>query len=124
MAKKRKSTHRLDKDRQDNRDRMSRFAQKKSEEQAVKDSLARQQALERLEITQEFNYSDHAAIYNYADHAHVAPIETIDASITPPEITIEMLQASLPPKTIEPIKRYSTTMRAKQIMRAHCAWPI
>ena len=133
MPKKRKSSNQLEKDRQDNHERMSKFLQKKDEERAEKDSLARQQALERLGITQEFNYSDHAEIYNYADQAHAAPIETVDASIPPPEITIEQLDASriLPPETIDPSKlrldlssrravRF-TTMRSKQIMLAHCA---
>ena len=112
---------------------MSKFLQIKDEERAVKDSLARQKALEQLGITQEFNYSDRTEIYNYADQAHAAPIETVDASIPPPEITIEQLDASriLPPETIDPSKlridlssrravRF-TTMRSKQIMLAHCA---
>ena len=60
---------------------MSKFCKKKSEEQALKDSSARQQALKQLGITQEFNNSDHAEIYNFADCAHVAPIETVDASV-------------------------------------------
>jgi len=123
----------LEKDSQDNGERMSKFLQKKDEEWAVKDSLARQNALEQLGITQEFNYSDHAEIYNYADQAHVAPIKTVDASIPPPEITIEKLDASriIPPETIDPSKlrldlssrravRF-TTKRSKQIMLAHCA---
>ncbi len=64
MAKKRKSTKQLERDRDANHERMSesKFAQKKSEEQVVKDSLARQQALEQLGIMQEFNYEDHADI--------------------------------------------------------------
>ena len=112
---------------------MSKFLQKKDEERAVKDALARQKSLEQNGITQEFNYADHAEIYNYADQAHAAPIETVDASIPPPEITIEQLDASriLPPETIDPSKlrldlssrravRF-TTMRSKQIMLAHCA---
>ena len=66
---------------------MSKFNQKKTEEQAVKDSQARQQALEKLGITQEFNHLDHAKIYSYADHAVSAPIESVDASFPPPEIT-------------------------------------
>ena len=81
MPKKRKSSKQLEKDRQENRERMSEFCKKKTEEQALKDSLARQQALKQLGITQEFNYSDHAEIYNYADRAHAAPIETIDSPL-------------------------------------------
>ena len=65
-----------EKDPQENRERMSEFCKKKSEEQALKDSSARQQALKRLGITQEFN-NNHAEIYNYADCDHVVPIETV-----------------------------------------------
>jgi hypothetical protein len=60
MVKKRKSNNRLEKDRQDSCERVLIFAQKKVEEQAVKDSLARKHALELLGLTQEFNYSDHS----------------------------------------------------------------
>ena len=56
MVKKRKSNNRLEKDRQDSCERVLTFAQKKVEEQAVKDSLARKHALELLGLTQEFNY--------------------------------------------------------------------
>ena len=91
MPKQRKSKNQLEKDRKANLERMSKFNQKKSEEQAVKDSLARQQALEQLGITQEFNHLDHAKIYSYADHAVAAPIETVDSSIPPPEVTYETL---------------------------------
>ena len=129
MVKKRKSKKQLEKDRDDNRERMSKFAQKKSEEQTVKDSLARQQALEQLGITQEFNYADHAEIYNYADHAVAAPIEIVDASIPPPKISIEKLGAShiLPSETVlcgpntSMRSKQITSMRSKQIMLAHCA---
>ena len=54
-------------------------ARKKSQEQASKDSLARQEALEQLGIKQEFNFADHAAIYRFGDHVQAAPIETINA---------------------------------------------
>ena len=57
MPKKMKSRNQLEKDRQENRERMSKFLQKKDAVQAEKDSLARQQALEKLGITQEFNHS-------------------------------------------------------------------
>ena len=66
MPKNRKSKKQLEKNVQDNRERMSTFLQKKDEERAEKDSLARKQALERLGITQEFNHADHAEIYNYS----------------------------------------------------------
>jgi len=65
--KSRKSKKQLEKKVQDSRERMSTFLQKKDEERAEKDSLARKQALERLGITQEFNHADHVEIYNYSD---------------------------------------------------------
>ena len=104
MVKKRKSSNQCENDREDNRKRMSTFVQKKMEEQDAMESQARQQALKKLGVTQEFNYAEHAEVYNYADHAVEAPIETVDASIAPPELTIEELYASTvpPPETMEP----------------------
>ena len=133
MPKRRKSSKQLEKDREENRERMSEFCKKKTEEQALKDSLARQQALKQLGITQEFNYSDHAEIYSYADRAHAAPIETIEASIPPPEITQyperspcpspcsvrgEQINHALTPTARTAVARFR---RAKAIMQAHCA---
>ena len=105
MPKQWKSKNQLEKDHKANLERMSKFNQKKSEEQAVKDSLARQQALEQLGITQEFNHLDHAKIYSYADQAVAAPIETVDSSIPPPEVTYETLDEGRLPQapTEEPI---------------------
>ncbi len=72
------------------------------QEQDAKESLAQRQALEKLGISQEFNYAD-AEFYNYADHAVEASIETVDASIAPPEITIELYASSIPPpETMDP----------------------
>jgi hypothetical protein len=120
---------------QDNRERMSPFAQKKMEEQDAKESQARQQALEKLGITQEFKYKHHAEIYKYAVHAVEAPIETIDASIAPPEITFEQLEdqslseskknndpsnLALPASARPAVRISSVTMRAKRMMLAHC----
>ena len=62
-------------------------AKKNTAEQALKGSLARQQDLKKLGITQEFNYSEPHRIYNYADHVQTALIETVDASIPATEIT-------------------------------------
>ena len=136
MVKKRKSSNQLEKDRQDNRERMSTFAQKKMEEQDAKESQARQQALEKLGITQEFKYKHHAEIHNYADHAVEAPIETVDASIAPPKITIEQLEdqssseseqnndpskLALPVSARPAVRMSSVTKRAKRMMLAHCA---
>ena len=133
MPKRRKSSKQLEKDREENRERMSEFCKKKTEEQALKDSLARQQALKQLGITQEFNYSDHAEIYSYADRAHAAPIETIEASIPPPEITQypkrspcpspcsvrgEQINHAWTPTARTAVARFR---RAKAILQAHCA---
>ena len=86
---------------------MSKFLQKKDEERAEKDSLARQQALERLGITQEFNHADHKEIYNYSAEAVEAPIEMVDGSIPPPEVTYETLDEGRIPQapTERPIVR-------------------
>ena len=67
---------------------------------ALKDSQAREQALEQLGITQEFNRLDQANIYSYADNALTAPIETVtdDTSIPTPEVTIEKLDEGLLPQ--------------------------
>jgi hypothetical protein len=62
MVKKRKCSNQLEKDRQDNRERMSTFAQKKMEERDAKESQVE------------------------------APIETVDASVAPPKKTIDQLE--------------------------------
>ena len=113
-------------------------ARKKSEEQAVTDSLARQQALEQLGITQDFNHLDHAKIYSFADHAVEAPIETVDSSIPPPDITQyperspspERSRASpspvrigdaMTPSARTAVVRFARFRRAKAIMQVHVA---
>ena len=52
--------------------------------------MAREAALERLGITQEFGFEDHAGIYSYADNnspINEAPIKIVDASVDPPALT-------------------------------------
>ena len=52
--------------------------------------MAREAALERLGITQEFGFEDHAGIYRYADDnspINKAPIKIVDASVDPPALT-------------------------------------
>ena len=54
--------------------------------------MAREAALERLGITQEFGFEDHAGIYSYADNnspinSDEAPIKIVDASVDPPALT-------------------------------------
>ena len=128
MPKRRKSGNQLEKDRQKNRERMSNFLQKKDAVQAEKDSLARQQALEHLGITQEFNHADHAEIYRFAADAVEAPIETVDGSIPPPEVTHETLDEGRLPQApteepiilrLKPALRFTSTQRSKKIMRMH-----
>jgi hypothetical protein len=117
--KSRKSKKQLEKKVQDSRERMSTFLQKKDEERAEKDSLARKQALERLGITQEFNHADHAEIYNYSAEVVEAPIETVDGSIPPPEVTHETLDEGRLPQapTEEPIVRQRPPRGSKRAIR-------
>jgi hypothetical protein len=70
--------------------RLQNFNNKKAEEKQSQDMMARQAALEKLGITQNFDFEDHKALYNYAqEHAPInqAPIEIIDATVDPPEVT-------------------------------------
>ena len=49
--------------------------------------MAREAALERLGITQEFGFEDHAVIYSYADNnapINEAPIKIVDTSVESP----------------------------------------
>ena len=47
--------------------------------------MARQVALEKLGIQEEFGFKDHDGIYSYADYS--APIKMLDASVAPPAVT-------------------------------------
>ena len=85
MPKQRKSKNQLEKEREQSRHRNEKFLIKKDMERESKDSIARQVALDKLGIAQEFSFEDHDAIYSYADYS--APIKTIDASIAPPAVT-------------------------------------
>ena len=85
MPKQRKSKNQLEKEREQSRHRNEKFLIKKDMERESKDSMARQVALDKLGIAQEFSFEDHDAIYSYADYS--APIKTIDASIAPPAVT-------------------------------------
>jgi hypothetical protein len=136
MAKKLNSPNQLKKERQDNCEQMSAFPLKKAEEQAEKGLLTRQKALKKLGITKEFNYADHSEDYNYDDHAVEAQIETVDASIAPPKITIEQIHASHEPspgskleiilytdgtQARPAVRMSSVTTQAKRMLLAHCA---
>jgi hypothetical protein len=57
-----------------------------------------------------------------------APIETVDASIAPPKITIEQLEDQSSSESEQnnvsarpAVRMSSVTMRAKRMMLAHCA---
>ena len=144
----RKSANQKEKQRDDNRKRISEFCNRKADEQAAKDSVAREQALTKLGVREKFNFEDHKEIYNYSAEAVEAPIETVDGSIPPPEVTYETLdEGRLPqapteqpsiicapnndpsnylhlalPVSARPAVRISSvTMRAKRMMLAHCA---
>ena len=86
--KNRKSRNQKQKLREKDVEKRTKFNNKKAEEQQGKDAMAREAALERLGITQEFGFEDHAGIYSYADSPiNQAPIKMIDTTIQPPEVT-------------------------------------
>ena len=73
--------------------KFSAYSNRKAEEQQSKDMMARQKALEKMGVPveqQQFGYEDHREIYNYAQERapfNQPPIEMIDASVAPPEVT-------------------------------------
>ena len=88
--KNRKSRNQKQKLREKDVEKRTKFNNKKAEEQQGKDAMAREAALERLGITQEFGFEDHAGIYSYADNnspINEAPIKIVDASVDPPALT-------------------------------------
>ena len=86
--KNRKSPNQKHKRREKGLEKLQTFNNRKGEEQQGKDAMARQAALERIGITQEFGFEDHKGIYSYADSSITqAPIKIIDATIQPPEVT-------------------------------------
>ena len=115
----RKSANQKGKQRDDNRERMSQFNQKKAEEQAAKDSVAREQALIKLGVKETFNFEDHKEIYNYSAEPVEAPIETVDGSISPPEVMHETLDEGRLPQapTEEPIVRQRPPLGSKRAIR-------
>ena len=127
----RKSANQKEKQRDDNRKRISEFCNRKADEQAAKDSVAREQALTKLGVREKFNFEDHKEIYNYSAEAVEAPIETVDGSIPPPEVTYETLdEGRLPqapteePSIILRLKPLGSKlalrfMRSKKIMQMH-----
>ena len=123
----RKSASQKAKQRDDNRERMSKSCNKKAEELAAKDSVAREQALTKLGVKEKFNFEDHKEIYNYSAEAVAAPIQMVDANFAPPEKTVKQLYEELD-KPIDPstlrvngdswrFERLTTTQRAKKIMQ-------
>ena len=88
--KNRKSSNQKQKLREKDVEKRTKFNNKKAEEQQGKDAMAREAALERLGITQEFGFEDHAVIDSYADNnspINEAPIKIVDASVDPPALT-------------------------------------
>ena len=86
----RKSRNQKQKLREKDVEKRTKFNNKKAKEQQSKDAMAREAALERLGITQEFGFEDHAGIYSYADNnspINEAPIKIVDASVDPPALT-------------------------------------
>ena len=84
---------RKEKQRELHSQKFAKYQIKKAEEQQAKDTMARQAALEKMGMPveqQNFGYEDHRAIYNYAQERgphHQPPIQTMDASVAPPEVT-------------------------------------
>ena len=79
---------------------MSKICNKKAEELAAKDSLAREQALS-LGLKEKFNFEHHKEIYNYSAEVVAAPIQMVDSSIAPLEKTVKQLYEELD-KPIDP----------------------
>jgi hypothetical protein len=83
--------------------------------------VAREQALIKLGVKETFNFEDHKEIYNYSAEVVEAPIETVDGSIPPPEVTHETLDEGRLPQapTEEPIVRQRPlgSKRALRFMR-------
>jgi hypothetical protein len=67
------------------RQRNVNFLIEKDKKRDAEGSMARQVALEKLGIQEEFGFKDHDGIYSYADYS--APIKMLDASVAPPAVT-------------------------------------
>ena len=85
MNKQKKSKSQLEKKSHDSRQRIEKFLIEKDKTRDAEGSMARQAALEKLGIQEEFGFKDHDGIYSYADYS--APIKMIDASVAPPAVT-------------------------------------
>jgi len=82
MPKQKKSKSQLE---TKSRQRNENFLIEKDKKRDAEGSMARQVALEKLGIQEEFGFKDHDGIYSYADYS--APIKMIDASVAPPAVT-------------------------------------
>jgi hypothetical protein len=90
MVKQRKSKNQMEKQRDQSLQRNANFFIKKDKERDVKDSMARQAALDKLGIPLAFGYEDHKKDYTYAQESapfNQPPIKIIDASVDPPALT-------------------------------------
>ena len=82
MPKQKKSKSQLE---TKSRQRNVNFLIEKDKKRDAEGSMARQVALEKLGIQEEFGFKDHDGIYSYADYS--APIKMLDASVAPPAVT-------------------------------------
>jgi hypothetical protein len=90
MPKKWRSANQQEKRREQSRLRREMFLIKKDNERLAKDMEARQAALEKLGIKENFDFEDHHEIYSFADHnapINQPPIKVIDCTVPPPAVT-------------------------------------
>jgi hypothetical protein len=90
MPKKWRSANQQEKRREQSSLRNERFFIKKDNERLAKDMEARQAALEKLGIKENFDFEDHHEIYSFADHnapINQPPIKVIDCTVPPPAVT-------------------------------------
>ena len=90
MPKKWRSANQQEKQREQSRLRKEMFLIKKDNERLAKDMEARQAALEKLGIKENFDFEDHHEIYSFADHnapINQPPIKVIDCTVPPPAVT-------------------------------------
>jgi len=84
MPKKWRSANQQEKRREQSRLRNEMFLIKKDNERLAKDMEARQAALEKLGIKENFDFEDHHEIYSFADHnapINQPPIKVIDCTV-------------------------------------------
>ena len=123
MAKKRKSSNQLQKDREADRERMQAFNKQKAEEQQCKDMMLRDEALNKLGIQGAFGFEDHKEIYSFSgDRAPIneAPITMVDATVPPPPI-ISYPEYPRPEYSEPPAFRIASDAAPKQMANCNAA---